>query len=271
MLLFISASDADLTTPGGFVFSLILLPIALGALIALARPDPVPGWMERFVTWSSMKGSQAREKGTFLAKWFFRPFYALLSGSNSITTSMKDPYLRAGSTLALQFFALYLALFVAYAAIMIVIGIAIILFVLWIISLMLSEGLSGGTRSYSGRSETRETLFGRKYTQHLDSSGNKIGYTEQRTGFFGNQYQQHFSQDGEKTGRTDAREGIFGNQYQQHFDADGSKAGYSESKEGLLGNRYVQQYDQDGEKTRRSELREDFLGRKYVAHEDEGN
>ena len=271
MLLFIFASGVDLNTSGGFVLSLILLPVVLGALVALARPDPVPGWMARFIGWSAMKRDRAREKGTFLAKWFFRPFYGLLCGSNSATASIKEPYLRAGSTLALQFFALYLALFVAYAAIMVVIGIAIIVFVFWIISLMLSEGFSSGSRGYSGRSETRETLFGRKYTQHLDSSGNKTGYTEQRTGLFGNQYQQHFSQDGEKTGRTDAREGLFGNQYQQHSDADGSKAGYSENKESLFGSRYVQDYDQDGEKTGRSEVREDLLGRKYVAHEDEGD
>ena len=270
-VLFISASGVDPGTPGGFVFSIVLLPIVLGALVAVARPDPVPGWIARFIAWSAMKRRLATEKGSFPAKWFFRPFYGLLCSSSSITSSIREPYLCAGATLALQFFAVYVALFAVYAAIMVVIAVAVILFVFWFISLMLSEGFSSGSRRYSGRSETRETLFGRKYTQHFDSSGEKAGYTEQRAGLFGNQYQQHFSQDGEKTGRTDARESLFGNKYQQHYDGDGSKAGYSENKEGLLGNRYVQEYDQDGEKTRRSELREHLLGGKYVAHEDEGD
>lgn len=293
MLLFISASGVDLSTPGGFVLSLILLPIVLGALVALARPDPVPGWMARFIGWSAMKRDRATEKGTFLAKWFFRPFYGLLCSSNSITASIKEPHLRAGSTLALQFLALYLALFVAYAAIMVVIGIAIIVFVFWIISLMLSEGFSSGStsRTYSRISSRRSRddtesdypqsgkrsgyttpatgIFGNKYQQHHNKDGTNAGYSEQQKGIFGSQYTQHYADDGSKAGYSEGQKGIFGNQYTQHHDQDATNAGYSERQKGIFGNEYIQHYDQEGNKTGRSEVRKDIIGNEYVKHEDE--
>jgi hypothetical protein len=293
MLLFISVSGVELNTPGGFVMSLILLPIVLGALVALARPDPVPGWMARFTGWSARKRDRARDKGTFLANWFFRPFYALLCASNSVTAPIKEPYLRAGSTQALQFFALYLALLVAYAAIMVVIAITVIVIVLWIFSLILSEGFSSGSssrafshvssrrsrddqdsdyaqsRNRSGYTKPATGIFGNKYQQHHNKDGTNAGYSEQQKGIFGNQYTQHYSGDGSKTGYSESQKGIFGNKYTQHHDQDATNAGYSERQKGIFGNEYVQHYDQQGKKTGRSEVRKDIFGNEYVKHENE--
>jgi hypothetical protein len=276
LMLFVSSAARSNDPAGSLVVWLFLLPFWSGAIIALARPEPALNRMDRFIGWSAMKRDRSRDKGTFTSRWFFRPFYGSLCGSASVTGFITEPYLRTGVMVALQFFAIYVALMVAYVAIAIVIAIVFIMIMIWILTLMLSEGSSGSgsgsryvARRIARKSEQRTGLLGNKYAQHYDDEGRKAGYTEQRTGLLGNQYQQHYSQEGDKVGYTEDRTGLFGNQYQQHLDQEGSKSGYSEDRQGLFGNHYVQHYSQEGEKDGRSEVRKDLFGKEYVKHEDE--
>lgn len=253
-----------------------LVPFGLGAIIALARPEPALGRMERFVRWSAMKRERAKDKGTFVYLWFFRPLYASLCGSATVTGFIKEPYLRTGVIITLQFFTICIALVIAYAAIAVVIAFVALMIALWILSFALSDKSSSGSsvssyaaRRIARRSERRTGFFGNEYQQHYNDEGGKAGYTEQRTDFFGKPYQQHYSQQGDKSGYSEGRTGFLGDQYQQHFDQNGSKAGYSEQNQNFFGTQYVQHHDDQGNKTGRSEVRKDFFGREYVKHEDE--
>jgi hypothetical protein len=277
-MLLIVADVAQESPPGGIVVSVILIPLGLFSIIALARPEPAPNLAWRLSVWAATRRDRAREGGK-IRRWFFRPFYASLCGSATLTKSIRDIYVRAGTTFALQFCALCLALAFAYVAIVAVIVIVFLILALWFISLMLSEGFSSSSssgRSYSysertsaRRSTKRTDLFGDEYIQHQDASGKNIGYTENRVDIFGNVYQQHLAQDGTKIGTSEDRVDIFGNNYQQHFDEGGNQAGHTESREDIFGDPYSQHYDQQGNKTGYSEVRSDFFGDPYVKHERE--
>ncbi|MGH9838418.1 MAG: hypothetical protein ACREEM_06505 [Blastocatellia bacterium] len=260
----------------GFLAVLLTLPLIAGALIAAARPAPVAGWVDGLVRWADGKRQQALAKGTFFAKWVMRPFYASLSGSSNLTAVVKDPYLRAGATITLQSYAVYLALLVAYIAISVVLALACLAFFLWIFAYAFSESSGGGhtvtraiRRGMSGRSEEREDLFGRQFTQHYDDRHNPTGRTEQREDIFGRPYQQHISPEGDYTGHSEEREGIFGNRYTQHSNEQGEQAGHSEEREDIFGRKYTQHLDEQGNPSGHSEEREDIFGRKYTKHEEE--
>ncbi len=262
----------------GFLLSLLAAPLGVCALVAVARPTPAPKRVDGFVRWADDKRQRALAKGTFFAKWVMRPFYATLSGSARLTAAIKDPYLRAGVTITLQTYAVFLALFIVSAAIYAILVLLCMALVLWIIAYALSEGggSRGGStvasafrRGFSGRSETRTDFWGDQYQQHHDANYDKAGYTEQRTDLWGDQYQQHFSQQGDKTGHSEGREDFLGDPYTQHYNQQGEKTGYSERKEDWLGGEYTQHYDQHGNRIGRSEERTDLFGDKYTKHEDE--
>jgi hypothetical protein len=276
LMLFFSSAVRTGDAGSNLLASVFLMPIAFGAIVALARPEPALDRMARFIRWSAMKRDRARASDRFVTRWFFRPLYGSLCGSATATVFIKEPYLRTGVMIALQFFAVYVALMIAYAAIAIVVAFVFLMIVIWIMSLILSEGSGGGgsssrhaVRKIASRSRQRTGFFGNQYIQHQDDQGHNTGYTEQRTDFFGRPYQQHFSQEGGKAGYSEEQQGFFGNRYVQHLNQEGTKAGYSEDRQGFFGNEYLQHYDERGNKAGRSEVRKDFLGNEYVKHEDE--
>ena len=257
---------------GSALLSLLLIPFCPALILTLARPEPMLGKVDRFIQWCALKRDQSKAKGSFLATWFFRPLYAGLSGSATLTAPVKDPYLRAGLTLGLQIFALFLALFVAYAVVMLVIALLFIALMFWIVSFILSEEKSApnvGRWVTRGRSETQQDILGNEYAQRYDDQGYKVGYSEKCTDMFGNEYQQHFSQEGKKTGHSEAKTDLLGQPYTQHYDQQGARAGSSEDQTDLLGDPYVQHYDEQGRRAGRSEERTNILGDKYVKHEEE--
>jgi len=153
----------------GWLIGLLAIPLMVGAVIALSRPTPVPSSVDGFVHWADGKRQQAAVKGSFFAKWVMRPFYAGLSGSGGLTAPIPDPYLRAGTTIAVQSYAVYLALAVASIAIYLVLLLACIAFVLWVIAYAFSERSGGGfvsravsqsvSQQLTDYSESREERF----------------------------------------------------------------------------------------------------------------
>lgn len=256
----------------GWLVALLAAPLGICALIAVARPVPALGGVDTFVSWADGRQQRASAKSTFFAKWVARPFYAGLSGSANLTSAIKDPYLRAGTTVTVQSYAVYLALAVFSAAVYVMLVLLCIAIGLWILSFALSGSSGGGStvRWVSpARSEEREDFFGNPYTRHLDDEGNPAGRTETREDFFGRPYQQHLTAEGDLAGHSEQREGLFGNRYAQHYDEQGAAAGHSERREDFLGREYIQHFNEEGDSAGRSEEREDFLGRKYTQHTEE--
>jgi len=259
----------------GFVLSLLAAPLGICALIAVARPAPVPDRVDGLVRWAGDKRQKALAKGTFFAKWVMRPFYASLSGEATLTRPIKDRYLRAGVTITLQIYTLYLALFIASVTIYMVLFLLCLAFILWMIAYALSDHSGSRTMGravswgLSRRSEPKEDIFGRQYTQHYDENYNETGRTETREDIFGRPYQQHISPEGDDTGHSEEREGFFGDRDVQHFNEQGDSAGRSEPREDVFGREYVQHFDKEGNPAGRSEEREDIFGGKYTKHEEE--
>lgn len=261
---------------------LLALPLVVGAWIAVARPAPVPQGVANFALRAEGRRERAAAKGTFFAKWIWRPFQASLSGAAKLTAGLQDPYQRAGATVALQMYAVCLALALAYITVYAVLVLLCIAVSIWVLAYMFADQRGGGgsrlvsraisdsvSRRMAARSEQREDFLGNPYTQHYDDQGNPIGRTETREDFLGNQYQQHISAEGDNIGRSEEREGFFGNRYVQHLDAQSDAAGHSEEREGLFGDKYTQHFDAEGNPTGRSETREDFFGKKYVKHDED--
>ena len=121
-------------------------------------------------------------------------------------------------------------------------------------------------------SETKETLFGRRYRQHHGRDHTKGGYSEYRQRLLGGGYVQHHDKDDKKAGHTEKRTGFFGfgNSYEQHFDSHERKAGRSEEREGLLGNKYTQHYDSDDKKSGHTEKRSGWFGDYEVHYDKDG-
>lgn len=265
------------STAGG-VAALLVLPLGICALIAIARPTTVPAKVDGFVQRMNERRQRALAKGTFFGKWVARPFYASLSGSASLTAPIKDPYLRAGTTITVQSYAVYLALAIASIAIYAALILACLAFVLWIIAYALSDHSGSRTVStvsravswgMSGRSEEREDVFGRQYTQHYDDEYNQTGSTETRQDVFGRDYRQNISPEGDYTGHSEQREDIFGNPYTQRFNEQGDQVGHSEEREDVFGRKYVQHFDEEDNPVGRSEERENIFGQKYTKHDEE--
>lgn len=172
----------------GWLIGLLAVPLMAGAVIAISRPTPVPNSIDGFVHWADGKRRQAAAKGSFFAKWIMRPFYAGLSGSGSLTAPIPDPYLRAGATIAVQSYAVYLTLAVASIAIYLVLVLACIAFVLWMIAYAFSERSSSGfvsrtvSKSVSQRlmdySELREDRF-RQERHHGSPEGVMVDHSEE--------------------------------------------------------------------------------------------
>jgi hypothetical protein len=272
---FFGLSAAESAEPGTGGFLLIFLaPLYCGAVAALARPEPFPGWMERSTEECARKRDQAAARGTVFSKWFLRPLYAGVVFSWRMTRAIRDPYLRSGTTLALQILVAYAALFAAYIAVVVVVAVIMFFFMIWLLLKVLSGNSGDSERSHRSaiagfrprRSELKTDFLGNEYVQHYDAENKPAGRTEKRTDWLGHEHSVTLSESGEEIGHSESHEGFLGGRYVQHYDAHGDKAGTSHEKEGFFGNRYVEHRSEDGGKAGRSEIKQGSLGNAYIEH-----
>jgi hypothetical protein len=252
------------------ILSLAVVPLILGAIVVALSQESVTLRIDRWQTVFSDRGTRTASKESKFAKYFSRPLWAGARMIWTKTETIGDSHIRAGVRLAVATvyfgFMVFVLVSVGYVAVIIIVGIAMIMFMFWLLGKFLGwdsgkdeadgerveayprslpstsrkvDGFFGShvehrddSGAKTGESREVEGVFG-KYIEHSDKHGNKIGESHERDGLI-EKYVEHTDQHGDKVGETREREGMFG-QYSEHTDEHGDKVGESRRREGLLG------------------------------------
>lgn len=252
------------------IIILALTPLALGSILMVLQWDkltlPVNDWKLSF----DARNQKASAKQGKFSKYFLRPLWGGARGIWNQSERIRYPHTRAAVrlTAVLYYFGLMIALFgaVAYAAVIIVVFLAVMLFGLWLVGKFLSRDEDGDYvpvyRESPVSSRKVEGLTGTRI-EHYAKDGHKLSESRERDGIFG-KYTEHTDVQGRKTGESRNREGIFGS-YVEHTDANHDKVGESREREGVFGD-YTEHQDTEGRKTGESRFREGVFG-DYVEHD----
>lgn len=148
---------------GGIEGVLLALPLTVGGVVALAKPDPVVRWLSTFESWTRAKHSRALTRQGRFSRWLVRPYLGGLQRIDSWTSRVDDESMRCGVRIAAYlYFSLIFcvaAFLAAYVALAVVVAIIMIIVMLWV----LGEYLGADRPSYSnwrGRSAARERMIG---------------------------------------------------------------------------------------------------------------
>jgi len=251
-------------------FALFFSPLFLGCLVVASGWEKsiklIHGWKTTFE--ARLQRATVRQ-GKF-AKYISRPFWAGSRGIWNQTERIHRDDVRAAVRLAAAiyyfgFMILALVLF-GYAALMIIIVIAMIVFSLWALGKYLGwdspNGDSSSSPLYPVTSSRVEGLTGTRI-EHYDEQRRKIGESLEREGILEN-YIEHIDRDGQKVGESHTREGML-EDYIERTDSDGKKIGETREREGLLDD-YSEHTDKHGNKIGESRIREGLLDT-YIEHD----
>lgn len=120
----------------GIIF--LLMPIIIGAVVALAKPKPAVSWTDKLNDWIIEKRGKFAEKDDTLSKYFFRPlFWGLYKIIEWTGKKFEDEFVRSGVRITLVLYFIAVTAFVAYIMIVVIIAIIILVLLLWIISRIL--------------------------------------------------------------------------------------------------------------------------------------
>lgn len=260
-----------------FSWLVLSMPLLLAALLwqlksryAVAASDKLRGWVDR-------REAKARDKSGYFANFVEQPFMWCSRKLFELTSSIADQHLRAGVRLALWGYLFGLALFLAYAVTMFVLGLALVVGLFYVLGAVLgsekNESQSSsrsGSAGYSprpsyafadGESREREGLLG-AYTEMRDANGNVVAESRQREGLLGT-YTETRDANGNVIAESRERDGLLG-PYTETRDADGNLVAETRQREGILGP-YTETRDASGNVVAESREREGLLG-KYTEH-----
>lgn len=249
-----------------WILTLLALPTLLGTLIAFAKLERAQVWADEANDWilKARSSDSAGEKTTWrrMGLWALWP----LEKVGTWTESIEDSHLRAGTRSAgWGYLALTMAGIVGmaiYAAVVVVIGLAMLAFALWLLGAVFSDGSSesGARRTVS---REKRDLWGTPFTETEDEDGNVVARSHSRTTIWGDRYVEHVDADGFVVGESSGKTGIFGDEYTEHKDRDGQVVGRSEGATNVFGDRVTLNRDADGEVVSKTTVKSDWLGDKY--------
>ena len=256
---------------GAAAWTLVLTPLILGALIALARIPALATRTEPWGDWFGVRRARAQGATGRFSRFFLGPMFASASGIWKLSRNVSDPHLRAGVRVAALLYLAGLALgtlvIIGYVLVLIVVIIIAIIITFWLLSYALEGGSSSGSRV--ARSVRKTGFFGGQKTVHYNEVGSKLGESRQTTDFFGRPRTEHFDALGRQTGRSEAETDFFGDERVVHRDEHGRKVGMSRPEVGLFGDEKIVHYDERGYKTGESRHRKGLFGDDVVEHFDE--
>jgi hypothetical protein len=143
-------------TFGGVLVFLLVFPLVVGTVVALARPGTAPQWVRRFEQWVEARTAAAAGKESRIARYGARPCLAGFGRIRTWTDWIADEHTRCGARAAGYLYFAELSALLAYAVVAAVvitlaflIGLVLVLFVL---NLFLKMTSSGGAfdKSVSG-------------------------------------------------------------------------------------------------------------------------
>jgi hypothetical protein len=141
------------------------VPLVVGIVVSVARPEVAPRWVGGLERWVAAKRAAMQSKRGYLSRWLVRPWLGGLDGIRLWTEGIKDEYTRYGVRAASY---LYFSSFVAVAAYFaFIVTVVVILFVvgflvlMWLLGLFLGseeEKSSGG--AIPGKAEEKGASLG---------------------------------------------------------------------------------------------------------------
>ena len=140
---------------GGIVGVVLLFPLAAGVTVALARPSWALDWVAGFERWVTGKRSAIAGQDTVLARYLTRPSLGGLAKIRDWTEGVADEFARCGvRTASYLYFSSIAGLVVYFAAVAVVVVVAMILGILiglWLVSVYVGSKSTGGAfwRGYS--------------------------------------------------------------------------------------------------------------------------
>lgn len=247
--------------------ALFLAPALIGSLWPLLRVPRLTAWTEKFALKFHASLTSAKKNTGKFATYFKAP---LFSGSLFIwkkTEPVRDVHLRAAlRVMALLYFGgmmVALLAMVGYVILVVVVGIAVVLFLLWLLGEMLSNS-GGGRVRYTSRITT--DWFGRRKEEHYDTSDKKIGESHATTDLLGQPKIEHFDADGEKTGESRPARDWLGSPKLDEHDVAGKKIGESRPTTDLFGDSVTEHFDNSNQKIGESRPDTDIFGNRIVRH-----
>lgn len=243
--------------------SLLIIPLAVGSLVAALRLPAVTGRVNSIETWLHHGLAKSRGKQGAFVRFIQRPFFRVCLFSWRLAVSVPDEHVRAGARLAmlLLFWGIVTALLIvaAYAFVVIIFLIAALALVLWILMLWLGGG-SAGKRVQVTR--YGKDWFGQPKEEHFDTVGNKIGESTPTVDWLGRPKTVHRDTDGNIVGESKPDEDWLGNPKTVHRDTQGNSLGESKPDTDWFGNPKTVHTDADGNVTGESRDEADIFGKR---------
>jgi hypothetical protein len=118
----------------------------------------------------------------------------------------------------------------------------------------------------TGESREKTGLFGAKYTEHRNDSGDIVGESREKSGLFGAKYTEHRNDSGDIVGESREKSGLFGAKYTEHRNDSGDIVGESREKSGLFGAKYTEHRNDSGDIVGESRKKTGWFGDKYTEH-----
>lgn len=148
-------------TLAGMMGIALVMPLAVGSVVAGARPARLPGWLDAFESWAQRRLSATRTNRGRLSRWFLRPWLAGLVALRGATARVKDPFTRSGVRIAaylyfswLVAFAVYVLLVIIAVIVWIAVMLALVAVCLWIALRFIDMESPGGYSLPSSRGHT---------------------------------------------------------------------------------------------------------------------
>ena len=248
------------------ILIVLFSPLLTGIYVAFFESAAGVTYAEKIESFLIDKYESFRATNGFLHKYILSALVWPFCWLASMTLRIQDEYLRAGiGFIAFGYMALIelsLVGFVFYVALVIAFYIAILVAILY----FLSMGGEGGSRQVV-TSHKREGLLGERYVEHVDEDGNVIAESREQEGLFGGKYTEHTDAEGNVIAESRKQEGLFGGEYTEHTDAEGNVIAESREQEGLFGGKYTEYTDAEGNVTGESREQEGLFGERYIETE----
>jgi hypothetical protein len=257
---------------------LIGIPIALGIIIAAAKPEGAVAWINERSAAVTLYYEGLRPKWTITYGW--KAIVWCFHKLDKLTTGIVNDVYRAAVRACLFF---YLAAFCAYATLVviyIVVAIVIIVVGIWLLSLIFGSG-SGSNYSQpirvlrqqarpmaarTGTSRQEKDWLGNEYVEHRDENGEIVARSTIEKDWLGNEYVETRNADGEVIETSRSEKDWLGDEYEDHRNVDGERIGTSRDRTDWLGDEYVEHQDEGGDRVGESRKRRDWMGDPYTEH-----
>ena len=262
----------------------LILPAAVGAFVALAKPPEATQWINERSDWLDRRYEAMGEKPGLLAG----VWVVLMWGVHKLhrsTASLEDEALKAGLRAGLSICVAAITVVLIISLIYIALGIALIAAGLWVFNRFmedesaayqrrardrarrLDEAMDQPFARRDGRSRRRTDSSGTEYTEHLREDGSVAGRSEIKKDFLGYSYVETRNNEGEVVETSAVRTGWLSGDFVEHRNGEGDEVGRSRDQEGWFGDEYVEHKDREWNETARSRKRTDRSGNEYTEHE----